>query len=131
MLAANDAALIIGDPGMTFPHDDYHVWDLAALWNQYTGLGFVFAMWMIRDDAAAAASGMDFAGARDEGLVVLSEIVDHYEKPLSLSRESMLQYLTENISFTPDAEMLAGLQLYFQLAYKHGLIDAIKPLQYG
>jgi len=131
MLMENDAALIIGDPGMTFSRDDYHVWDLADLWNQYTGLGFIFAMWMIRDDAAAGASGLDFARARDEGLGALSEIVDHYEKPLSLSRESMLHYLTENISFTPDDKMLAGLQLYFQLAYKHGLIDAIKPLQYA
>ena len=73
MLKENDAALIIGDPGMTFSRDGYHVWDLASLWNQHTGLGFVFAMWMIREDAGRAARVLDFASARDEGLRALTE----------------------------------------------------------
>ena len=51
MLADNDAALIIGDPAMTFARDNLHVFDLASLWRAHTGLGFVFAMWMVRDDA--------------------------------------------------------------------------------
>ena len=55
MLAEHDGALIIGDPGMTFSRDGYHVWDLARLWREFTGLGFVFAMWMIRDNAPASA----------------------------------------------------------------------------
>ena len=131
MLAANDAALIIGDPGMTFSRHGYHVWDLATLWHQHTGLGFVFAMWMIRDEGQPAARELDFAKARDEGVKALAEIVSQYEKPLSLSQESMLHYLTENISFAPDEEMMAGLQLYYELARKHGLIDEIKPLRYA
>jgi chorismate dehydratase len=131
MLAANDAALIIGDPGMTFSRDGYHVWDLATLWHQHTGLGFVFAMWMIRDDARPAARELNFAKARDEGVKALAEIVSQYEKTLSLSQESMLHYLTENISFAPDEEMTSGLKLYFELARKYGLIDGIKPLRYA
>ena len=47
MLERNDAALIIGDPGMAFPRQGLNVWDMAGLWKQYTGLGFVFAMWMV------------------------------------------------------------------------------------
>jgi chorismate dehydratase len=131
MLAQNDGALIIGDPGMTFARDSYHVWDLATLWRQYTGLGFVFAMWMIRDDADDPARRLDFAKARDEGLGALEEIVDQYEKQLSLSRAEIVAYLTENISFAPDESMTAGLQLYFELASKHALIDAVRPLRYA
>lgn len=130
MLAENDGALIIGDPGMTFPRDSYHVWDLATLWRQYTGLGFVFAMWMIRDDASAAARSLDFAKAREEGVAAIEEIVDEYEKQLSLSRAEIIAYLTENISFAPDESMTVGLQLYFELAQKHGLIPATEPLRY-
>src|SRR5215211_2974684 len=48
MLEQNDAALIIGDPGMTFPRQGLNVWDMAGLWKQHTGLGFIFAMWMVR-----------------------------------------------------------------------------------
>ena len=131
MLAENDAALIIGDPGMTFSRDGYHVWDLATLWKQHTGLGFMFAMWMIRDDAASATRTLDFKGARDEGLAGLNQIVEYYENLLPLSREDIVGYLTDNISFTPDEPMLRGMRLYFELAYKHGLIEAVKPLRFS
>ena len=131
MLKENDGALIIGDPGMTFARDGYHVWDLARLWREFTGLGFVFAMWMIRDNAPEAARCLDFAEARDEGVAKIAEIVDHYEQRLSLSRAEILEYLTKNISFTPDESMQQGLRLYFELACKHGLIEAVKPLRYS
>ncbi len=131
MLTENDGALIIGDPGMTFSREGYHVWDLATLWRQHTGLGFVFAMWMIRDDAANAARSLDFEHARDEGLASLNEIVDYYEKLLQLSRTDIVNYLTDNISFTPDETMQQGMGLYFELAYKHGLIEAVKPLRFS
>src|SRR5919205_594498 len=39
MLEQNDAALIIGDPGMTFPRQGLNVWDMARLWRQHTGVG--------------------------------------------------------------------------------------------
>jgi chorismate dehydratase len=131
MLAANDGALIIGDPGMTFSRAGYHVWDLATLWKQFTGLGFVFAMWMMRDDLANGALSLDFERARDEGLANLNEIVDYYEKLLPLSRAEILDYLTDNISFTPNATMQQGMGLYFELAYRHGLIEAVKPLRFS
>ncbi|MBV9957138.1 MAG: menaquinone biosynthesis protein, partial [Acidobacteria bacterium] len=40
MLERSDAALIIGDPAMTFPRDGLRVHDLASLWHEHTGLGF-------------------------------------------------------------------------------------------
>lgn len=131
MLSENDAALIIGDPGMSFSRDGYYVWDLATLWKQHTGLGFVFAMWMLKDDTANAAQSLDFKGARDEGLASLDQIVAYYEKLLPLSRADIVGYLTDNISFTPDETMLQGMRLYFELAYKHGLIEVVKPLRFS
>lgn len=130
MLAENDGALIIGDPGMTFARAGLHVWDLASLWRQHTGFGFIFAMWMIRDDAGASALAMDFKRACTEGLSRLDEIVAEYQQALSLSRPEIVEYLTENISFTPDESMLKGMRLYFELAHKHGLINAVKPLRF-
>ena len=80
MLERNDAALIIGDPGMTFPRAGLKVWDMANVWRKYTGLGFVFAMWMIADQAVEKARSVDFAGARDEGVAHAEEIILEYEK---------------------------------------------------
>jgi chorismate dehydratase len=130
MLDENDAALIIGDPGMTFPREGLRVWDMASLWRQYTDLGFVFAMWMIRAAEVEVAKKADFAGARDEGLANKAAIIDQYRTQLSLEASELDTYLTDNITFTPDESMLAGLKLYFELAYKHKLIPELKPLSF-
>ena len=42
--------------------------------------------------------------------------------------EELRNYLTENIVFNVDESMEKGLRLYFELAFKHGLIERIKPL---
>ena len=130
MLERNDAALIIGDPGMTFPRHGLKVWDMANVWRAYTGLGFVFAMWMIADQAVKAAWRVDFAGARDEGVAHVEEIVAEYKQKIPMPVEELRKYLTENIVFHVDDSMKRGLQLYFELAFKHQLIESVKPLQF-
>src|SRR5213080_4561909 len=85
MLARNDAALIIGDPAMKIPRDQFQVFDLATLWHDYTGFGFVFAMWMARANEADRVRAIDFAAARDEGLANLDEIAARQEGQTRLS----------------------------------------------
>jgi chorismate dehydratase len=129
MLARHDAALVIGDPAMTFARGNLRVYDLALLWREFTGLGFVFAMWMTHASASAAARRVDFAGARDEGLARLDEIVAEYESELRLPRAELRAYLTENICFDLNEEMRAGLELFFKLAHKHKLTESVRPLK--
>lgn len=130
MLDENDAALLIGDPAMTFSRRALRVYDLATLWREQTGLGFVFAMWMARRDAARKVRAIDFAGARDEGLECVEEIVDSYKDMLGLPRSELREYLLDNISFKLDAEMRAGLSLYYELARKHEVVPTLRPLQW-
>lgn len=130
MLTQADAALIIGDPAMKIPRDQFQVFDLATLWHEFTGFGFVFAMWMARKDRIDRVRQVDFAGARDEGLAHLDEIAAETEKELGLSPIEIKAYLTENIAFGMAEEMKSGLKLYFELALKHKLIAAAKPLEF-
>ncbi len=123
MLEHNDAALIIGDPAMKVPRDKFRVFDLATLWHDFTGLGFVFAMWMARRSAADRVRTIDFTAARDEGLAHVDEIAASYEKQIGLSPAEIREYLTRNIAFAMDDEMRKGLELYFELAHKHKLCD--------
>ena len=126
MLGASDAALIIGDPALALSRDArYRVFDMVELWRGATGLGFIFAMWMTRDQA-----GIDFAAARDEGLAHAADIAANYAGQIGLSSDEMKSYLTENITYTPDESMLEGMELYFSLAEKHGLIKANRPLNF-
>jgi chorismate dehydratase len=125
MLAEADAALLIGDPALALSKDpNYRVFDLAALWHQHTGLGFIFAMWMTRRDEIA----IDFADARDEGLRHLDEIVANYESQIPLTHDELVDYLSNNISYRPDESMLSGLDLYLHLAAKHELIKTPRTI---
>jgi chorismate dehydratase len=127
MLEQNDAALIIGDPAMTFERQGLKVFDLASLWRHYTGHGFVFAMWMVGANVSEA-SGIDFDAACVEGVTERPAIIDSYQPLLGLSREELHTYLYENICYFMDSDLRAGLELYYKLAHKHGLIPALKPL---
>lgn len=157
MLSASDAALLIGDPalliaecgsrnadlsndsepaetvGMKLENShprsairDPRSFDLAELWNRHTGLGFVFAMWMTR----RANVPLDLAAARDEGIANLSAIAANYSASTGLEPSEMLTYLSENISYSIDESMQNGMDLYFRLAEKNGLIDNYRSLEF-
>jgi chorismate dehydratase len=130
MLQHSDAALIIGDPAMKIPRDQFRVFDLATLWHEFTGLGFVFAMWMTRKGRVGKIRSIDFSAARDEGLANLEAIARNYAKQIGLIKDEVRNYLTVNIEFSVDEEMQRGLTLYFDLAQEHKLIDATKPLEF-
>jgi chorismate dehydratase len=152
MLKNSDAALIIGDPALSIAEcgmgnadrsgsretltrtenpkskiQNPKSFDLAELWHRYTGLGFVFAMWMTRCETCP----IDFAAARDEGLSHLDEIAANYSHEIDLGRNEMLEYLSNNISYSVDESMQAGLELYFRLAAKNGLIAENRGLEFA
>ncbi len=136
MLAVSDAALLIGDPALSIsslkgsairdPQSAIKIYDLAELWHQHTGLGFVFAMWMTRKDTCP----IDLAAARDEGLEHLEEIIANYTTDIGLGPEEMREYLSQNISYSIDTSMQQGMELYFELAHKNKLIDRNKTLRF-
>ena len=130
MLEHNDAALIIGDPAMRIPRDKFRVFDLATLWHEFTGLGFVFAMWMGTTSQAERIRAIDLKAVRDEGLAHLDEIAERQEGQTGLSPAQVKDYLTKNIAFQMDEDMKRGLQLYFDLARKHDLIDKDRPMRF-
>ncbi len=127
MLAESDCALLIGDPALALTASDiYTSFDIVELWRKYTGLGFVFAMWMTRLDK----SPVDFAAIRDEGLLHIDEIAANYINDIGLTNDDLKTYLRENISFSIDGSMQKGLELYFELAAKNKLIETNKSLNF-
>jgi len=133
MLADADCALIIGDPSLALSVPRavataavLRIFDLAELWHAYTGLGFVFAMWMTRRENTS----IDFAAARDEGLEHLDEIIANYDHQIHLDPDEMKKYLSQNISYSVDDSMRRGMELYFELAATNGLISKNRPLDF-
>jgi chorismate dehydratase len=130
MLRKADAALIIGDPAMKIPRDQFRVFDLATLWHEFTGFGFAFAMWMARKDCVEKIRSVDFAAVLDQGLAHLDDIAAENGEQLGITEQEIKTYLTDNIAFRLDEEMTKGLERYFELAREHHLIEADKPLRF-
>jgi chorismate dehydratase len=131
MLSGADCALLIGDPALTIDEKKFRKYDLAEVWRKFTGCGFVFAMWMARKEKTKKTKKtkkIDFATARDEGLLHLDEIISNYENEIPLKREDFKNYLSKNISYSIDENMRKGLELFFELAHRHNLIEKRKEL---
>jgi chorismate dehydratase len=132
MLSQNDAAVLIGDPAMTFDRTGLYVYDLAQEWRTFTGLPFVFAVWAVEESAVdKTCSAVDFAAARDEGLHHKAELAAKYSQMLNLPKSDLVDYLTNNICYTLDEENLAGLRRYYELAAKYELIETAQPIRWA
>lgn len=128
MLESADAALLIGDPALLY-EGDAQVFDLASEWRKFTGLPFVFALWALRPlEGGLADLPRDFQASLHQGLRHVDDIAAEWAPRLGISREVVRIYLTENIDYTLDEANLAGLQLFYRLAHKAGLISSLKEL---
>ncbi len=146
MLAANDAALLIGDPALrvslaiggaeicdavtlNIPGvEKLYVYDIVEQWRAMTGLSAVLAVWAARPSVATPEVVADFHASRAFGLLNLPELCDAASAELRLPAPALHSYLTDNIDFTLDPENVAALTQYFVEAPALDLIPAAKPV---
>jgi len=120
---AADAMLLIGDRCMTFDAAEYEfVWDLGAEWMQWTGEPFVFALWIARPGVAMNGLGELLSAARDRGVGRRAEIARRQAPAVGLPESECLAYLRDNLTFHFGPRQQQGLERYFTLARKHGLV---------
>ena len=129
MLKDADAALVIGDPALTY-RGSAEVYDLAAEWKKFTGLPFVFAFWAGHRDKNLSLCRKDFEESREFGLVHVDGISSEYALKLNMQPAEVKVYLTENIDYSLDEENLRGLRLFFKLARETGIISVEKELDF-
>ncbi len=136
MLAACDAALLIGDPALQVDRTRYFTLDLAEEWVARTGKSFVFAFWAIRQQALAgrdaAAIAEVFKKSRDHGLSPqrLETIAQEWAPRLGLPVEVIRVYLTHNIHYYLDSPCLEGLALYYRLGAEIGALPRAPELRF-
>ena len=124
MLRRCDGALVIGDPALFYDHAASGVLktDLGEAWAELTGLPFVWAFWAGRPGLVHTRAVAALLDARDRGVAASDEIATVYCGPdrAALGRA----YLRDNIDYTLGDREQAGLRRYFDLAEKHGIVDA-------
>ena len=126
MLAACDAALIIGDPALFLDARARGVEkiDLGEAWAAMTGLPFVWAFWAGRPGVVGPDAATALAQARDAGIAGAAAIAAEYCGPVRA--EAGRAYLRDNIQYLLGPREISGLRTYFELAATHGLIDAAR-----
>ncbi|MBZ5568244.1 MAG: menaquinone biosynthesis protein [Acidobacteriia bacterium] len=135
MLAACDAALLIGDAALRIAREQYFVYDLAEEWRSFTGKPFVFAFWAVRLQALNAVRrdlAAVFRNSRDHGIEPenVGRIARHWSPRVGLSEQEITSYLTRNIHFFLDAENLEGVELFFRYAVECGVIEQAPSLRF-
>jgi chorismate dehydratase len=131
MLAACDAALIIGDPALFLDPAATGVEkiDLGEHWTEMTGLPFVWAFWAGRPGIVTSAAVRALREARDAGVADTDAIAASYCGPERAALGRV--YLRDNIQYVLGDGEIAGVRKYYELAARHGLIDAARePLFY-
>ena len=125
MLRRADAALIIGDPALRVDRERYRVCDLAAEWRSLTGRPFVFAVWALRPEAGDRLPEVErlLKSSLEQGLAELEAVIRRGVLELGLARETVREYLEENLSFRLDSEALAGLREFYARAAALGLVE--------
>lgn len=108
-----DAVLVIGDRAMKperFRGDFGSDWDLGEEWYRETGLPFVFARWVARNNSfATPALTSLLEQSRDAGCANIDEIVRMHAGRYGLSDIECRDYLTQFLRFRLGPEELAGL----------------------
>ncbi len=123
--APADAVMLIGDRGM-LPSDGAFEfeWDLGEEWLRWTGLPFVFAMWIARPDVDLRGLAAVLAAARDEGITHLEEIARQASPGLGISETDCLSYLRDHLEFRFGQRQRQGLEHFYAFAGRHGLVPA-------
>ena len=128
---AADAVLLIGDRAMR-PVETPHVevWDLGQKWSDWTGLPFVFAMWVARPEVDAAEIADILAAARDSGVEKFDEIAAAEAPQLEISVPLAARYLRDNLHFTLGEGERRGLRRFARLCAERGFAppDAVRSL---
>lgn len=125
-----DAVLIIGDRAMhtdAFEDEFPHQWDLGEQWRAWSGLSFVFAMWVgTADLPASRATAIEraLAAARDRGIARLEGIASEQAHQFGLSESQCLHYLRDNLYFHLGDKERAGLRRFRELAHDLSLAPA-------
>lgn len=114
-LIIGDAALLLSSGTSALAADYPYVYDLGEVWKQWTGLPFVFAVWVAQRTtpvASALALHAQLIQSRDWGLAHLDQLAAQAAVATGVMRSKALEYLS-GLDYGLRYEHLAGLTTFF------------------
>lgn len=118
-----DGFLKIGDPCLQFLlPPGYEALDLAAEWNAFTSLPFVFAVWLTRRGVDLEGINKDLFMAKREGLRNVEQIARIEAPKLNLDFLRAKNYISKIVRYDLGRYELGGLDLFRRYLVRQGLI---------
>jgi len=137
-LKNGQSALLIGDRALAAAKDcppGFKVTDLGALWYHFTGLPFVFALWILRREAATNCPddlrelSAQLQRSRQKAFSNLPQMAKLLSEKTVFSANQLEDYW-RGMSYYLDERHIEGLRLYFTLCNKHGLLERVPDFHF-
>ena len=128
-----ESLLLIGDKVVNAaPPPGEFPWqlDLGQQWKQFTNLPFVFAMWMLRADANPGPLPQLLRQAREKGAAMTDQLVNRYAQQRHWPRDLAHDYFTRYLQYIITPAARSGVETFYALAQRHGLLVNRRPLRY-
>lgn len=112
-----------------------HFYDLSVLWREFTGLPFVFALWLVSREATEREPENvrrlvhRLHEARAYAQSHFTELAGEFEQRLEIPASALVRYW-ESISFDLSPEKIDSLQVYYGYAEELGIIPESPPLNF-
>ena len=137
VIAAGGTGLLIGDRALKAAQADLapYVIDLGSWWHAFSGLPFVFALWIVRRDTVderaeeVAILQQRLQAGLAQALANLPALAAQTADPSWMSGDELLNYWRA-MSFSLSAACQQGLKRFFQLAAKYQFLDAVPELNF-
>lgn len=132
------AILLIGDAALraSLLKTDLLVYDLGQLWYEWTGLPFVFALWLCRRQVAVdcytevADLAIKLVESKKYASNNLHSIAEEAPEALWMGADRLVDYWRNNISYDLDDSHLEGLILFYQYCAELNLLTAKPELHF-
>ncbi len=110
------AGVVIGDRTFALNSRFAYRYDLAELWHKYTGLPFVFALWVAPKGLLPLSFKRMFNHALAEGVYNIPGVVNRYGRVSHvLSGEELRNYLQNSISYNLGHDKRVAVNLFLEL----------------
>lgn len=123
-----DARLVIGDAALLLRaiggDGERHAYDLGEVWKQWTGLPFVFAVWVAQRSTpvtAALSAHASLLRSREWGLANLAALAEQAEMATGIRRAVCRDYLS-GLDYGLSYAHFAGLTEFFRRLVERGRI---------
>jgi chorismate dehydratase len=123
-----DARLVIGDAALLLRTNsgerERYAYDLGEVWKQWTGLPFVFAVWVAQRTTpvtAALSAHASLLRSREWGLANLGALAEQAEAATGIARDICREYLS-GLDYGLSYAHFAGLTEFFRRLVTRGRI---------